>query len=267
MQLFLPTTLPVEVRFKAEISKLRRSPEELYQALADLMNGRLASLVLTANRTRILSCRPAGAGARGLDLRLHGCFLEADHPTLEAVAGYSLGILPQRRRRHALEVLRRHFDAHQALLREPTRPRNPPRVQLRSRGRVVDLAALFEALNQEFFAGRIEAAITWGKSLPKRPPRSADRRTLRLGSYDGRRKLIRIHRALDDPKVPAAVIETVIYHEMLHADLPPVVAGGRRRFHTPEFRRRERLHPSFAFTELWLEEHLPYLLSARYRPC
>ena len=72
-----------------------------------------------------------------------------------------------------------------------------------------------------------------------------------------------LHRVLDQPSVPRHVIEAVVYHELLHADMPPVVRNGRRHFHTPEFRRRERLYRHLSKAERWIQEHLPELLAAR----
>jgi hypothetical protein len=50
---------------------------------------------------------------------------------------------------------------------------------------------------------------------------------------------------------------------MLHADMPPEVRGGRRLFHTPEFRRRERLYRNLWRAERWINDSLPALLRAR----
>ena len=79
---------------------------------------------------------------------------------------------------------------------------------------------------------------------------------MRLGTYSDHDRLIRIHRCLDSADVPAFVVESVVYHEMLHADLPVEIHNGRRRLHTPEFRRRERLFHRFTEAESWLDEHL-----------
>jgi hypothetical protein len=57
----------------------------------------------------------------------------------------------------------------------------------------------------------------------------------------------------------------VVYHELLHADMPPVVHQGRRFFHTPEFRRRERRFRHHDRANAWILENLPELLRARRR--
>ncbi len=231
------------------------------------MDGRLASLVLTRNRSRILSCRPVHRGSDRLDLRLHASFATAETGILKTVALYALGRFGKAQRRGALAILRRYFETHGNPGQGARPTRRPPAVRLDPLGRSLDLRNLRDRLNEAFFEGRIEVDITWGRALPRTPRRRAARRTLRLGSFDGTRNLIRIHRVLDDPQVPGEVVEAVVYHEMLHADLPAILRGGRRYSHTPEFRRREKLLPTHLKAEAWLEEQLPYLLSARLRRC
>ena len=108
------------------------------------------------------------------------------------------------------------------------------------------------------------AEITWGKASaggsPVPPPLGA---SLQLGSYSYEDRLIRIHRVLDNPGVPRYVVEAVVYHELLHADMPPEIRDGKRQFHTPEFRRRERLYRNLTKAERWIGENLPQLLRAR----
>jgi hypothetical protein len=107
--------------------------------------------------------------------------------------------------------------------------------------------------------------ITWGKATGETAHNCRRSRTasLQLGSYSYEDRLIRIHRVLDRPDVPRFVIESVVYHELLHADLPPVTRNGRRYFHTPEFRRRELEFRHFEKADLWVRENLQQLLRAR----
>ncbi|MCK7467569.1 MAG: hypothetical protein MZU91_05210 [Desulfosudis oleivorans] len=107
---------------------------------------------------------------------------------------------------------------------------------IRTRGRHHDLKALFDRLNRDYFDGRIRSVITWapGKNL-----RSARKRT--LGSYIRTTDTIRINPVLDRKSIPRYVIEFIIYHEMLHADMGVTVTKGRRIVHSVEFKRRERL--------------------------
>lgn len=223
----------------------------------------LASVVLTDNRRRIVSARPT---PEGLALRIHRAFTTADEATLAAVAtivgGRATAASPrgESARRAATERLRRHHEEHAPA--PPPRRRRPPLV---TRGEVHDLAAIHAAVAERYFdpaspvavteTALPEVAITWGRTVQHR--RRGRTVSMRLGSYDGELALVRIHPALDCRWVPAWVVEFVVFHELLHAVLPPERRPGkRRRIHSPELRRRERLHPRFAEAERWIADHL-----------
>lgn len=136
------------------------------------------------------------------------------------------------------------------------------RVHLRTCGRCCDLALLLDDLNQRFFGGALTARITWGRRRPRRRPRRrrSGRISMQLGSYHPDQDLIRIHPALDRPWVPRYVLEAIIHHELLHAAMPPTTENGRRRLHTPEFRRREREYPEHRRAQEWIRENLRRLI-------
>lgn len=234
----------------------------LWRRLDAHLGGRLRELVLTDNRSRILTTRSAGpTDPDGLRLRLHRCFLGAPDRILGEVALFAGGKARGARRKRALAAIRAHFNAYRsAAPAEVLRPSS-----LRPMGEVFDLSEVRDDLNRRYFADRLTAAITWGKGGGSTAcrRRRARTRTIQLGSYSVEDDLVRIHRALDHPDVPRYVVEAVVYHELLHADLPPVVRGGRRSFHTPEFRRRERLFPLHGRAERWVRDNLPALLARR----
>jgi hypothetical protein len=243
-------------------------PLHLRRRLDAMLDGGLRSLVLTENRSRILSARPAGDDdPQGLHLRLDRCFVAAPEAVLREVAAFcqatSRGRRGAARRRQALAAIRRHFDTHGG----PARPAPAARSSvLAPRGRHFDLARIRDRVNAEWFEGRLTAAVTWGRERSSRKGARAAwgcrrrRSTLQLGSYSHDDDLIRIHPALDRPGVPEYVVEAVVYHELLHADLPPLVVNGRRRLHTADFRRRERQFPDHARAERWIEANLRKLL-------
>lgn len=147
----------------------------------------------------------------------------------------------------------------------PARPTAPGRrPTLRPRGRFCDLSILAAEINQRYFDGELTAAITWGRRRPQRRQRRRRRRSARvsiqLGSYRADQDLVRIHPALDQPWVPHYVVESIVHHELLHAALPAVVENGRRRVHTPEFRRREARYPHLAEARAWIRENLMRLV-------
>lgn len=233
---------------------------ELQRALNRLTGGRLKALTLTENRRTILSVRPGGDRTQ-LAVRLHRCFVGAPPEVLDAVAAFLGSKKGSEAARQALRVIRQHFAAES----EPAHRRAPRRASHRTRGTALDLREVADDLNARYFDGRLRVDITWGRGAGAAQPCRRRTRTasLQLGSYSYEDNLIRLHRVLDQPGVPRHVVEAVVYHELLHADLPPVVRNGRRYFHTPEFHRRERLYRHLDKANRWIQEHLPELLRAR----
>lgn len=231
---------------------------QLLRQLNRLTGGRLRSLELTDNQRTILSVRSGRLGNRApFELRIHHSFIQAPAEVLEAVAVFVESKRGSDRAREALVLIREHFSAHRTAARRR-------RLVLRPEGVAFDLREVLADLNERYFEGRLSVGITWGKS--NTAAASCRRRrtsTLQLGSYSYEDRLIRVHRVLDDPEVPRYVVEAVVYHELLHADMPPEVVNGRRHFHTPEFRRRERLYRNLTRAERWIGEHMPDLLRAR----
>ena len=235
---------------------------DLLRRLNRLTGGRLRSLELTDNQRTILSVRSDRVINRApLELRIHRSFTEAPEEVLEAVATFVESKRGSDRAREALAVIREHFTTHRATTRKR-------RLRLTPEGEALDLRELRDDLNERYFEGRLTVDISWGKAAgggSRGAQRCRRHRTasLQLGSYSYEDKLIRIHRVLDDPSVPRYVVEAVVHHELLHADMPPEVRGGKRLFHTPEFRRRERLYRNLGRAERWIGEHLTELLRAR----
>lgn len=100
-----------------------------------------------------------------------------------------------------------------------------------ARGRVHDLAESFDRVNRSYF----------GRSMPK--PRLVWSRTLtraKLGHYRTATDTVMVAVTLDDSAVPAAVVDFVMYHELLHKSHGATVVNGRLLVHTPQFRADER---------------------------
>jgi hypothetical protein len=232
---------------------------ELLRRLNRWNGGRLRSLTFTDNRRTILTVRPGAPGdSTKISLRIHRSFALAPEEVLRAVATFVDSKRGSERARQALVVIREHFARH----RQAEGRRRPA---LRPLGEAFDLRRIADELNQRYFDGRLTAEITWGRGPAGVPHRCRRARTssLQLGSYSYEDNLIRVHRLLDQPGIPRYVVEAVVYHELLHADMPPVVQNGRRLFHTPEFRRRERQFRQLDRAEAWIQENLPELLHAR----
>ena len=254
----LAPPLPLRVPAPGDSAALRF---HLLRRLNRLTGGRLRSLELTDNQRTILSVRSGRAPNRApLELRIHHSFTHAPEEVLQAVAIFVESKRGSDRAREALVVIREHFTAH----RTSARTRRQP---LRPEGVAVDLREIFADLNQRYFDGRLAADVTWGRSnaAPARRCRRSRTSSLQLGSYSYEDRLVRVHRVLDDPEVPRYVVEAVVYHEMLHADMPPEERNGRRLFHTPEFRRRERLYRNLTRAERWITDNLTALIRSRQK--
>ncbi len=227
-------------------------PQTLSQRLNALMPGRLGTITLTDNRSTIVSAREASGV---LDVRIQRCFASAPDETLADIAIFLTAGKRSRARSQALAGIREYFAEHGP--RPSVRRRR--RLVLRPVGQTLDLRELRDEINLEYFGGEIDVHITWGRA-PSRRRRRRKSFSVRLGTYDDHDKVVRIHRCLDRVDVPRYVVESVVYHEMLHAAMPPVVQNGRRRIHTPEFRRRERMFPFFQRAERWLDRNLKRLI-------
>ena len=185
--------------------------------------------------------------------------MEAPEHVLRAVADFVDSKKGSERARQALILIREHFSRHKSGAERVRRP------VLRSQGAALDLREVVDDLNRRYFEGRLAVEVTWGRATGAagRVCRRGRTASLQLGSYSYEDSLIRIHRLLDDPGVPRYVVEAVVHHELLHADMPPEVRNGRRFFHTPEFRQRERQFRNLGRANAWIQAHLPELLRAR----
>jgi hypothetical protein len=251
---------------RREAATAERRQEELFHRLSRLLEGRLAALDLTDNRRTILTVKPARTGPPApLKVRIHRSFVDAPEETLRAVAVFASSRRGSPSSREALATIREHFSRHCRTAAAAAPPAR--RAVVRPVGETLDLRELRDELNRLYFDGRLKVEITWGKALStgRRCVKRGGKATLQLGSYSYEDNLIRLHRTLDQPRVPRYVVEAVVYHEMLHAAIPPVVRNGRRYVHTPEFRRREQELRSLERAERWIERHLPDLLRARAR--
>lgn len=175
-------------------------------------------------------------------------FLEADDATVRALGRY----LTSTDRKAAA-----HLDTFIASNTHRIRKDAGRRPRLRTRGENHDLAEIFDELNAEWFGGKIDVLVTWGR----RPPRRR-RRSIRLGTYVLAEGLIRIHPVLDQPWVPRFFVAYVLFHEMLHHVVPAPLENGRQQFHSAEFRELERSYPDYRRAIAWEQANLRRLLSS-----
>jgi hypothetical protein len=183
--------------------------------------------------------------------RLHHMFASAHEPVICAIAGFT----GKNRRAHG-RAIDEYVREHRDLIRR-TSPRTD--AQLLARGRVHDLADIYTAINARHFEGRVRARIGWGRRAP-----GGRRRSIKMGVYFHEQKIIRIHPALDDDRVPRYFVEMVVFHEMLHQIFPPAASeDGRRTVHGRAFREAERRYPNYERARAWEKAHLHLLLRQR----
>ena len=115
---------------------------------------------------------------------------------------------------------------------------------------VHDLERMLEEIHRDYFPGTMRLPIRWGKQIGRKK-----RRSIRLGSFDHRTRIIRIHPSLDRRHVPAFFIQSVIHHEYLHHVLGP---HHNRRFHQHE--RQFHYHRE---AQEWIRRNLFLLLGRR----
>ena len=107
-----------------------------------------------------------------------------------------------------------------------------------------DLGASFTRVNQAYFQNSLaRPQLTWSKVFTGR----------KFGHYDRIRDVVMISSTLDRDEVPEYVLDSVMYHELLHKKLGIGWRNGRMAAHTPEFRNAERRFPQFVETESFLK--------------
>lgn len=203
-------------------------------------------------RHRVIEAKPKRGG--GYDLRMSAMFRDAPADIRWAVGRWmSVG----KRARKACTRLDEWIE--EAAKQMPV----ARRTKLRPKGETYDLVEISEELRASEFADdfgteREWPAITWGARSARRAKRS-----LRLGSYDVAQNLVRVHPVLDQPAVPRWFVRYILFHEILHAAMPPRRGRGNRLLHhPPEYRARERTLDDYDRARRWQEKHLNSLIKS-----
>ena len=200
--------------------------------------GRPVSLVVTDNSSSILSVKTKD---ETVCIRLHRMLLGAGAEVLREIAFFV------RTRRGKTPLLREYINLH----RDRLKSKPPRKIRENAAGSFHDLRDIFDAINREYFEGRVSAIISWGARSPKRTVR---KRT--LGSYSSHLNAIRINPVLDRKGVPRYFVEFIVYHEMLHADMGIEKRDGRNIAHSPEFKRRERRFREYERALAWEKKNI-----------
>ena len=192
---------------------------------------------------------------RGWRIRVHHMFLAAPEDVVTALAEFVRSADAR-----SSAVLDRFIERNKAFIRRVSPAQLRRRLRIEPVGRHHDLSAIFAALNRRYFSGRIAATITFGPAPRSRRPR----KSIKMGSYSADSRVIRIHPARDQPKVPRYFVEWIVFHEMLHHVYRARRGDdGRRCVHPPAFMQHERRFHDFQRAQAWEDENLDVLLRTR----
>ncbi len=180
-----------------------------------------------------------------LGVRVHDLLLQAPTVVQESVAAvvlaqhYKVPYRPSLWRdylawRHRPEVLTL---AQQCFLaRDRTITGSP-------KGEHYDLAEVFADVNAVYFRDQVPTpGLTWTKRESRRT----------FGSYIGDLHTIVMNRVLDDSRIPRFVLDSVLYHEMLHISVDTLELLGRTIHHSAQFKWEERRFIRQEEAEKWL---------------
>jgi hypothetical protein len=123
---------------------------------------------------------------------------------------------------------------------------------LKAEGEHYDLTEIYNKLNIRYFDNGLNLRIAWTGNKYSKP-----RRRVMFGSYHQKKELIRIHRRLDRADVPDYFVSFIVYHEMLHHVLPPILGKNRRRrVHHPAFLKREKEFEDYVLAKGFNHPHI-----------
>lgn len=220
---------------------------ELQQRLQEICP-RPIRLKLHENRSVYASAQKEPCGR--IFFSLHRLFLQAPTPVLQAIVRFAMH--PDRNARFVIRQM-----AH-LYFTEIQPPKQQP-VLMCPKGQHVDLQNIYDRINREYFGGELAVAISWFKT-----PHYRKFSHITFGMYDRTGPAIKINGLLDSLKVPLSFVEFVVYHEMLHIVCKPKLDSlGRLRVHTPEFRRKEEVHPHYEFAKAWEKQSIKFFKSLR----
>lgn len=195
---------------------------------------------ITENTTRMLSFSKK---EKYTAVSLHKIFLNAPQTIIEELFSY---IKNPRKRLSAL--VKNFINEEIKKLDYRDRVIQP---KLISKGEFHDLEKIYTSIERDFFFPPLHLPVTWfGKA------ESFSKTQIVFGKFHPTLRMIKIHRRLDQHFVPEEVVAFIMYHEMLHAVIPPVsLPSGKQQIHTEAFKRRERLFPRYREIENWLKSY------------
>lgn len=236
-----PKTATKADRIKKTVEIEPNPVVQALQAKAEQFHARLKSSLGEAIRLRIhrnlTSFVSFGRHEGILTVRLHSAFLDAPDPVFHGLVDWI-----KKKYRRAPDVVRSFVQSIPSSIDMPARRR----LYHRTSAGVYDLRKIFDNVNGEFFDGKIQARITFGRDNSRQQVHIR-----RLGSFSHQSNLITIHPLLDDRRIPEFVISFIVYHEMLHALQPK----SHKRPHDAAFRLAEKSYPRYDEVIAWQKKN------------
>ncbi len=246
---FIQLPLPLLFHFETCTDDGQEKPNEHFERLFDKATALNWRIVWTRNRSTMISYRTDRTPPQ---LRIHNMFQQAPDKLIEQIAA-----VVERRRKKWPAALNTFINRHIAQARKQAPPKKR-HVQQHPQGQQYDLKPIFDELNRRYFDNSIDAGLTWmSVGLSRR------RRSIKLGSYSEDQNLIRMHPVLDHKRVPAYVVESILYHEMIHAHIKSEVVNGRHIRHGRRFKQWMNRYPRYEEAERWLKKNQRFLMGRR----
>ena len=209
------------------------------QAALEWVLGDPVDVVVTDNTRRMITSQKQ---KDRWELRIHHMFVGCSNETFESLVRFV------RRDDEGRVAINQYIKDNDAAIRRRPLPEGT------TEGDVHDLDAyrdrVLEMLSRDDLN---DIKIMWGRA-------GTGTRSIRFGSYDFGQRLIRIHPKLDQSWVPDYFVEFVVYHEYLHAVVPPTRNKKRYNYHPPEFKQLEAQYPYFQEAIAWENANLDKIL-------
>ncbi len=115
-----------------------------------------------------------------------------------------------------------------------------------------NLSNIFDKINQTYFAGQLQAQITWSNRIGGLSTHHQEQDDKGNAIH-----IITISRGYDSPDASPDIVGGVVYHECLHIAIPAYYKNGKRIVHGPEFKQREKQYRYFEEWRAWHKWQLP----------